>query len=313
MEPLKISIIGAGRLGGLIGFLAAEGGLADEISLIDLNKAGAEGRALDISHSFFKSGKIPKICAFDYSSISDAVSGSKIVVITAGKPRTATMNSRTELLSENAKIIKAISAQIKPYCKGAVLITTTNPVDAINFVLWKETGFERSKIIGFGGLLDSARLGVIMAEELNAPASPTECAVIGEHGENMVPLFSRAIIGGGNAAFSAEQKERIKSRLLSCSKSVIEKKGATEYGPVSHIMRIAKAVLQDEKQTLLCSCVLKGEYGISGVSLGVPAVIGKSGIEKIEEWKLNSEEASALKKAEDKVRQDVETARTWKQ
>lgn len=301
---MKISIIGAGRLGGLIAFLTAERGLADEIVLVDINKAGAEGQALDLRHSFFKSGKSPKSYAADYP----AIKGSDIVIITAGKPRTAAMTSRAELLLQNAKIVSQIAREIKPHCRGAVLIATTNPLDASNYILWKETGFDRSKIIGFGGLLDSARLKAIISEELGVSPSAVSCEVMGEHGENMAPLFSRVKISGKPHSFSAEQKEKIRSRLLGSAKEVIERKGATEYGPASHLLRIVEAVAKDKKETLLCSCILDGEYGIRDVSIGVPAVIGKSGIEKIGEIPLDSEEKERLEKGGDKVRGETKAA-----
>ncbi len=293
---MKISIIGTGRLGGLIAFLIADRGLADELVLIDVNKSHAEGQALDLRHAFFKSGKDIKISAGNYA----AAKGSQIVIITAGKPRTATTASRSELMTENAKIIRQIAKELKTHCKDAVLITTTNPVDPINYLLWKETGFDRSKVIGFGGLLDSGRLGAILLEELKTTLS---CDVIGEHGENMVPLFSRLKV-----PLSAEQKEKIKKQLLSSAKGVIEKKGATEYGPASHLLRIAEAIVKDKKETLPCSCILEGEYGIKDVSLGAPAIIGKKGIEKIEEWQLDKEETEILKKAGEKVQKEINQA-----
>ncbi|VVB61289.1 Malate dehydrogenase [uncultured archaeon] len=293
---MKISIIGTGRLGGLIAFLVADRGLADELVLIDVNKDHAEGQALDLRHAFLKAGKNIKISSGDYA----AAKGSQIVIVTAGKPRTAATSSRSELLAENAKIIRQISKEIKSHCFGAVLITTTNPVDPINYILWKETGSDRSKIIGFGGLLDSGRLGAILSEEIKTTFS---YEVMGEHGENMVPLFTRLKVH-----LSGEQKEKIRSRLLGSAKEVIEKKGATEYGPASHILRIVEAITGDKKETLPCSCILEGEYGISDVSLGVPAIIGKEGIEKIEEWRLDSQEAEMLKKAAEKVRGEVKQA-----
>ncbi len=298
---MKISIVGAGRLGSLIGFLIADRGLADEIVLVDINRTGAEGQALDLKHAFLKSGKAPKISAGDYS----ATSGLDIVIITAGKPRTVTMSSRAELLADNAKIIKGIAGEIKSHCKGAILITTTNPTDTINYVLWKETGFSREKIIGFGGLLDSSRLKAIVSEELKISSNSVSCDVIGEHGENMVPLFSRMKINGKPAVLTPEQKEKIRSRLLGIAKEVIEKKGATEYGPVSNLLRIVEAIVNDKKEVLSCSCILQGEYGISDVSIGAPAIIGKRGIEKIEIWQIDSDEMERLRRAENKIKADV--------
>lgn len=306
---MKISIIGAGRLGSLIGFLIADRGLADELVFVDINKAGAEGQVLDLRHSFLKSGKTPKIYAGDYS----ATHGSDIVIITAGKPRTAVMTSRAELLADNAKIITGIAQEIKMHCKDAILITTTNPLDAINYLLWKETGYAREKIIGFGGLLDSGRIKAIISEELNIPVNSIICDVIGEHGENMTPLFSRMTIDGKPVVLTNEQKEKIRSRLLGIAKEVIEKKGATEYGPVSHLLRIVESIVNDKKDVLLCSCIMRGQYSISDVSLGVPAIIGKRGVEKIEVWQLDSDEHDRLRRAGENVRSDIIQAILGKQ
>lgn len=298
---MKISIIGAGRLGGLIGFLIAEKGLASELILVDVNKPLAEGQAMDLKHASFNAKRDVAIHAGDFSSVK----GSGIIIITAGKPRTAAMSSRSELLIENAKIIKQIASEIKSHCINAILITTTNPIDAINYVLWKETGFDRSKIIGFGGLLDSARLNAIIAEETNTPIQSISCEVIGEHGENMVPLFSRVKINGKMRAFSDEQKIKVRAALLGTAKEVIEEKGATEYGPASHILRMVESVVNDKKETLLCSCILDGEYGLNGVSLGVPAVIGKNGIKKIAELPIEKQEMDSLKSAAEKMHADL--------
>jgi len=298
---MKISIIGTGRLGGFIAFLIADRGLADELVLIDMNKAGAEGQALDLKHAFLKSDKLPKIYAGDYS----ATHGSDIVIITAGKPRTAAMASRADLLADNAKIITGVAHEMKLHCKDAILITTTNPTDAINYILWKETGFAREKIIGFGGLLDSGRIRAIISEELNVPANSIVCDVIGEHGENMTPIFSKMAINGKPAVLTIEQKEKIRKRLLGIAKEVIEKKGATEYGPVSHLLRIVESIVNDKKDVLLCSCIMRGQYSIDDVSLGVPAIIGKRGIEKIEIWQIDPDEHDRLRRAGENVRSDI--------
>ena len=301
---MKISIVGAGRLGSLIGFLIADRGLADEIVLVDINAAGAEGQALDLSHSFLKSGKAPKITSGGYI----ATIGSDIVIITAGKPRTAAMSSRAELLAENAKIIRSVCAEVKQQCKSAILITTTNPVDAINYIAWKETGFPRERLIGFGGLLDSSRLKTILFEEISPRPKSISCDVVGEHGENMIPVFSRVQTDGTPAYISAGQKERIKGRLLGIAKEVIAKKGATEYGPASNLLRIVEAIVNNKRESLLCSCILNGEYSLNDVSLGVSAVIGKNGIEKIDELLLDFDELGQMTHAGKKVRAEAHAA-----
>ncbi|MBU4246483.1 MAG: malate dehydrogenase, partial [Nanoarchaeota archaeon] len=209
---------------------------------------------------------------------------------------------------DNAKIIKGIADEIKAHSKGAILITTTNPIDAINYVLWKETGFAREKIIGFGGLLDSSRFKAMVSEELNIPANSIVCEVLGEHGENMTPLFSRMTIDGKSTALSSEQTEKIRIQLLGTAKTVIEKKGATEYGPTSQLLRIVDAIVNNKKEVLLCSCVLQGEYGLSDVSIGAPAVIGARGIEKIEVWQIDSDELERLRRAGEKIKADVGAA-----
>lgn len=300
---MKISIIGTGRLGSLISYLIADRGIADELVLIDMNRAGAEGQMLDLKHSFFQSGKTPIIAAGDYSQAA----GSDVVIITAGKSRTAQITSRAELLAENSKIIKSIANEIKTYCKDAILITTTNPTDAINTILWKESGFGRNKIIGFGGLLDSSRLQSIISDEFGVPSNSVKCMALGEHGENMIPLFSRIEINGKTMEASKDRREKIRSRLLGIAKEVIEKKGATEYGPASNLLRIVEAIVGNKKEVLPCSCILQGEYGINNVSVGVPAMIDAHGIKKVEIIKINSDEEARLQLAAGKIKDDVES------
>jgi len=215
------------------------------------------------------------------------------------------MASRAELLAENAKIIMSICAQVKAQCKGAIIITTTNPVDAINYIVWKETGFERNKVIGFGGLLDAARLKSILFDEIIPKPKTISCDVVGEHGENMVPVFSRVQTNGTKAYLSEGQKESARKRLVGIAREVIEKKGATEYGPASSLVRIVDAIVNNKKESLLCSCVLNGEYSLKGVSLGVPAIIGKNGIEKIEEYLLDFEELEDMMRAGKKVKAET--------
>lgn len=300
---IKISLVGTGRLGSVISYLIADRGIADELVLIDMNRAGAEGQMLDLKHSFFKSGRKPTITVGDYPQAA----GSDIVIITAGKPRTAQMTSRAELLLENSKIIKSIAKEIKTYCNGAVLITTTNPTDAINTILWKETGFVRNKIIGFGGLLDSGRLKSIISDEFDIPLDSINCIVLGEHGENMVPLFSGIKVDGKAIKMSEDEKNKIRKQLLEIAKEVISKKGATEYGPASNLVRIVEAIAGDKKEVLPCSCILQGEYGINDVSVGIPAMIDAQGMKNVAIITMDSDEEARLKQAADKIKVDVET------
>ncbi len=301
----KISFIGTGNLGAAIANEVAKRGLAKEILMIDMLKNLAEGQAADIQQAlpFCNRTKV-------YSGEYDQLSGSDIIVITAGKPRTPDIKDRLELAGINFKIISSVMAEVKKYCPEAILIMTTNPLDLVNRFIF-ESGFDRRRVIGLSGQLDSSRFRVALGH----PQHDVKAYVFGEHGDNQVPIFSKVIVDGKKKKFNEEEKTEIWKRCKAVALEVIEKKGATVFAPAMHTADMIEAVVNDGKvrgkeTILVCSANLKGEYGIQGVALGVPVILGREGIIKIEEWDLAEEELIGMRKAADKLKEFYEKVKT---
>lgn len=264
----KLSIIGAGNLGAAIAQEIAARGLVNELVLIDLLKDLAEGQAADLQQALPYRHKT-KVYAADYPAIKD----SDLIIITAGKPRTPEMKDRLVLAETNIKIVGSIIQEIKKYYPYAVIITITNPVDLINHFIHRQ-GFPCEKVIGSGGQLDSSRFRIA----LGFPEQEVEAYILGEHGEDQVPIFSRVMIKGRKSSFSLEEKLKIKEKIRQAALTVIQKKGATVFAPAAATADMVEAIIKDQKRLLLCSVNLKGEYGLADVSLGVPVILGKKGI-----------------------------------
>jgi malate dehydrogenase len=208
------------------------------------------------------------------------------------------MKDRLVLAETNIKIISSIIQEIKKYYPYAVIITITNPMDLINHFIHRQ-GFPREKVIGSGGQLDSSRFRIA----LGFPEQEVEAYILGEHGEDQVPIFSRVMIEGRKSSFSPEEKLKIKEKIRQAALTVIQKKGATVFAPAAATADMVEAIIKDQKRLLLCSVNLKGEYGLTDVSLGVPVILGRKGIERIEEWELEKEELEQLQEAGRKLKE----------
>jgi malate dehydrogenase len=273
----SLAILGAGKVGGETAFLSAALGLVDEIILHDAYEPILRAQVLDLQHT-----GIDVTVSTDTAAMRDA----DIFVFAAGTPRTPDIKTRADLLEANIPVAKRCSEHLQGF--SGVVITVTNPMDANNYGLWKMMGIDRRQCIGFGGQLDSTRFARYLGEAgIFGPAW-----VLGEHGEHQVPLFSKA-----GANLGLDEREAILSRMQGASMEVIRGKGGTVFGPAYHIAMLIRAVLEDRREVLSCSCVLDGEYGLSGCSLGVPARIGREGILGIEEWDLDAWEAAKMAEA----------------
>lgn len=291
----KVSIIGAGNLGSKIAYTLAQREVADDVVLLDILKDMARGNAMDISQSIAYIGKT-NVISGDYR----AISGSDVVVITAGKPRSPETKDRLNLAGINAKIVHSVCEKIKMHAPGSIIITCTNPVDLMNHVSYRTLGFERNRVIGFGGRLDSARFRHIASMHLGVKMSDLSCDVIGEHGDSMVPLFSRLRLKGKRLNFSDYKKEKITSSLRSIALEIISLKGVTDFAPARCVADIVGAILDDSGLTVPCSMNLSGEYGFEGISIGVPVKLGKKGAEIIN-WKLSDHEKNMFQKSAQKL------------
>ena len=292
----KISVIGAGNLGSAIAYVIASRGIVEKIILVDILPDLAQGQMADIQQALPFKNKV-KVCSGNY----DAITGSAIIIITAGKPRTPDIKDRLELATINVKIIKSVLENINRYSPHSIIITVTNPMDIINHFIYT-SGFSQNKVIGSGGQLDSARLKIV----LGSPEQEVEAYILGEHGENQVPIFSRIKVDDIQKYFSESEKKEIKEKIKQAALMVIQKKGATIFAPASHTADMVEAIVKDQKKVLICSANLEGEYGMSDVSLDVPCILGKDGIEKIEEWGLDAEELQQLQDAGKKLKEVYE-------
>ncbi len=287
----KATVIGVGNLGSCIAYQIANLGLVHELILVDVYRDLAEGNAADIEQALAFHSNL-KVRSGDYKDAE----GSDVIVVTAGKPRTPEMKSRIELLEVNKKIIQEVALNLKRMKNEPIVVTLTNPVDIMNFLMYKNTGFDRRRVLGSAGMLDSSRLRIVLSKKYSASVLDIEAYVIGEHGESQVPVFSQIRIKGKRMAFNEIERAEIIKELSKSALDVINKKGATIFAPTNNTIDMLQMILRDEKRIAVCSVVLDGEYGLKGVSIGVPVILGRKGVEKILEWELDDEERQSLYK-----------------
>ncbi len=297
----KISLIGAGNIGGTLAHLAALKRLGD-ITLIDVVEGMPQGKALDLSQSSAVEGFTGKIKGTnDFSKMKK----SDVIIITAGLPRQPGM-SRDDLLETNGKIIKKIGLDIKKYAPKAFVICITNPLDAMVYVLQKYSKLPKKMCVGMAGVLDSSRMKFFLSEALDISINDVETFVLGGHGDDMVPLVNYTTIGGiplvdyikmKKIPLSKIQKIVDRTRMGGGEIVKLLKRGSAFYAPASSAIQMAEAYLLDQKKLLPCAAYLNGQYGLKNMYMGVPTIIGKKGIEKIIEVKLSAKEKLMLKKS----------------
>jgi malate dehydrogenase len=273
----RLAIIGVGRIGGEVAYLASAMGIADDLVLYDSAPDLLRAQVLDLRHT-----GLDMEISTDTSDISDA----DVCIFSAGLPRNPSVKTRADLLEANLPATGEAAELLADF--SGILITVTNPMDINNYYLCKNTGIPRERCIGFGGQLDSARFGIALRDR-NISGFPF---VVGEHGEHQVPVFSRL-----GKKVGVRQREEILLELRGSSMEVIKGKGGTVFGPALHLAHLAKMVLMNTRELVVCSAVLEGEYGISGCSLGVPVIIGNDGIKRIEEWPLDAWEQKKMDEA----------------
>jgi malate dehydrogenase len=291
---MKLSIIGAGAVGTSCAQWAVVKEVAEEIVLIDIVPGLAKGKALDLAQSLPLLSRSIKVEGTEDFS---ALSGSNVVIISAGKPRTPGM-SREELLKINADIVKSCAENVKRYAPDSIVIVVSNPLDAMVYVAYKVTGFSRERVIGMAGVLDSARYRYFLAEALGVSPADVSALVLGIHGDHMVPLVRLANVAGVpiTQLLPQEKIEEIVKRTKYGGGEIVSllKTGSAFITPGLATIEMAESILKDAKRVLTCSVLLQGEYGISGVFLGVPVVLGRQGVKRILEFDLLPEEREAL-------------------
>jgi len=298
MKKHKISLIGAGQIGGTLAHIAAIKELGD-IVLFDLVAGMAKGKALDISQSNAVDGFNVNLSGTDNY---EDTSGSDVIIITAGVPRKPGM-TRDDLLGTNLKIIKQVADGIKSTSPDAFVICITNPLDVIVMALQKYSGLPKNKIIGMAGILDTSRFKYFISQELNVPIKDVDSFVLGGHGDTMVPVPNRTTIAGkplldfiNEGTISQARLDEIINRTRNGGAEIVKllEKGSAFYGPAASGIEMAQSYLKDEKKTLPCAAYLNGEYGFKDIYAGVPVVIGSNGIEKVVELDLDDEEKKSF-------------------
>ena len=291
----KISLIGAGQIGGTLAHLIGIKELVKEVVLFDVASGIAKGKALDIAQSSSVDGFNVKLSGTDnYEDIKN----SDVIIITAGVPRKPGM-SRDDLLGINLKIIKQVAQGIKKHSPNAFVICITNPLDVMVMALQKYSGLAANKVVGMAGILDSSRFKLFLSLELNVPVKDIEAMVMGGHGDTMVPLPRFTKVSGKplldlvkEGKISEERLESINQRTRDGGAEIVKflEKGSAFYAPAASGTQMAEAYLNNSKRILPCAVFLNGEYGFKDVYAGVPVVIGKNGVEKIEEIELDEKE-----------------------
>ena len=291
----KISLIGAGQIGGTLAHLIGLKELVNEVVLFDVASGIAKGKALDIAQSSSVDGFNVKFSGTDnYEDIKD----SDVIIITAGVPRKPGM-SRDDLLGINLKIIKQVAEGIKVNAPNAFVICITNPLDVMVMAFQKYSGLPANKVVGMAGILDSSRFKLFLSDELNVPVREIDAIVMGGHGDTMVPLPRFTKVSGKplmdllkDGKISEEKLESINQRTRDGGAEIVKylEKGSAFYAPAASGVEMAEAFLKDQKKLLPCAAHLHGEYGINNVYAGVPVIIGKEGVERIDEIDLNENE-----------------------
>ena len=285
----KISLIGAGQIGGTLAHLICIKELADVV-LFDVVEGLAKGKALDIAQSTSVSGS--NINLIGTSNYEDT-KNSDVIIITAGIPRKLGM-SRDDLLGTNLKIIKQVAEGIKKTSPNAFVICITNPLDVIVMALQKYSGLPTNKVIGMAGILDTSRFNYFLSQELKVPVKSVKSLVLGGHGDTMVPMPNQTKVDGKplNQLIKKEKLDLIIERTRTGGGEIgkLLQKGSAFYAPAASGIEMAESYIKDLKKTLPCAAYLSGEYGVNNLYAGVPVIIGKNGVEKIIELDLSSKE-----------------------
>ena len=306
----KVAVIGCGNVGASIAFHIVERSMFSEMVLIDINKEKTEGEAMDLSHGLPYVAPM-EIYAGDYKDIADAA----IIIITSGAAQKPG-ETRIDLVKKNSAIMASIIDQIAAVKPEGILLIVSNPVDVLTHVALKRSGLPKNRVFGSGTVLDTARLKYLLASRLHVDSRNVHTVIIGEHGDTEFPVNSIANVSGiplydffalenqdGYEAMLAEIQEDVRTSAY----EIIKKKGATYYGIAMAVGKICRSIVSDEKSMLPVSVELEGEYGLSGLSISVPCIVGKNGVEQVLEMPLNVQERRELKKSADSLKKVIDS------
>jgi malate dehydrogenase len=299
----KVSVVGAaGTVGAAAGYNLALRDIVDELVFVDIPDKEDEtiGQAADANHGIAYDSNT-EVVQGGYEDTA----GSDVVVITAGIPRQPGQ-TRIDLAGDNAPIMADIGSSLAEYNDDFVSVTTSNPVDLLNRHLYEAGDRDRHKVIGFGGRLDSARFRYVLSQRFDAPVRNVEATILGEHGDAQVPVFSKVRVDGADPDFDATEREAILGDLQESAMDVIERKGATQWGPATGVAHTVEAILRDTGEVLPASIPLDGEFGYEDTAVGVPVKLGADGVEEVVEWDLDDYEHDLLEEAAEKLSEQYE-------
>ena len=314
MSRKKIALIGGGQIGGVLAQLIASKQLADVV-LFDIVEDLPQGKALDIAEAAKINGFDSKVTGTN--SYKD-ITGSDLVIVTAGLARKPGM-SRDDLLTTNAKIMKAVAEGVKENAPNAIALIISNPLDAMVTLFKKVSGFPSNRVLGQAGILDSSRFATFIAWELGVSVKDVNALVLGGHGDTMVPIVRYANINGIPVMELLERKYKDAAKAKEVMSAMVErtkmaggevvkllKTGSAFYSPAASAVQMAEAILHDEKRLVSACVYLDGEFGVKGYYVGVPAVLGSNGVEKVVEFKLNAEEQALMDNSVNAVKKLIE-------
>jgi malate dehydrogenase len=313
MARKKIALIGAGQIGGTLALLAGLKDLGD-VTMFDVVDGVPQGKALDIAEASPIEGFD---AAYSGSSKYESIKGADVVIVTAGIARKPGM-SRDDLISTNAKVVATVGAAIKKHCPKAFVITITNPLDAMVYVMQEACGLPANRVVGMAGVLDSARFRYFLAEEFKVSVEDITAFVLGGHGDSMVPLIRYSTVAGiplpdlVKMGWTTKEKlDAIVQRTRDGGAEIVNflKTGSAFYAPAAAAISMAESYLKDKKRVLPCAAQLNGEYGVKGLYVGVPVVIGAGGVERVVEIELNKAEKAMFDKSVTAVRGLIDVVR----
>lgn len=300
----KLSVVGAGNVGASVALYLAEAELGD-VTLVDILEGVARGKALDLLQAGPIRGYDSMI---EGSGDMRAIAGSDLVIVTAGLPRKPGM-SRLDLLKANADIVRGVAQAIRDHAPKAFVIMITNPLDVMAYLTYRITGFPRERVVGMAGVLDSTRFRTFLAMEIGVSVEDIQAMVLGGHGDTMVPLVRYSTVSGipVEKLVAKERLEQIVQRTRDGGAEIVKllQTGSAFYAPASSAVQMAESILKDKKRLLPIAAYLTGEYGFKDLYLGVPAILGSRGLEKIVELELTADERAALAKSAEEVRKGI--------
>jgi L-lactate dehydrogenase len=299
-HPVRVAVVGVGNVGATFAYALLLGGLASEIVLIDVNRARAEGEAMDLNHAV-PFAHPTRIWAGDY----DDCSGAAITVIAAGSAGISG-GSRLDLVQENAAIFRQIVPEVARHNPDGILLVATNPVDILTYAAWKLSGLPPQRVIGSGTILDTARFRYLLSQHFGVDPRSVHAHIIGEHGDSEVPVWSLANIAGmslpsfctrHSCIFEREDMDRIFEQTRDAAYQIIERKGATYYAVAAGLMRIVEAILRDQRTILSVSSLIEDYYGVDDICLSLPTVVDRGGVARVLRLELSREEIEGLQRS----------------